>query len=217
MKKLKKEWFDDVIVFSFSEPGAMGPNNMRLYKRNGEWFEVDYLSEETPYSMIKEYFPVLKECYWNGPMRNEAAAISTIVIGGSSDDRETCVAEGWKHIYLDYGNHLAVKKELFYAVKDAFYKKNKCDITFEWSDILNQAGFSEKINEIESDYYEQEKKDKILKEKLSELQENPEYIKRVKEASGDLDRMMEVLEEFSGIKMTWFEFKQFAFRDSGLI
>ena len=30
MKKLKKEWFDNVIVFSFSEPGAMGPNNMRF-------------------------------------------------------------------------------------------------------------------------------------------------------------------------------------------
>lgn len=169
MKKLKKEYFDDVIVFSFSEPGAMGPNNMRFYKRNGEWFEVDYLSEETPYSMIKEYFPVLKECYWNGSMRNETAAISTIVIGGSSDDRETRVAEGWKHIYLDYGNHLAVKKELFYAVKDAFYKKNKCEITFEWSDILNQAGFSKNINEIENDYYEQEKKDKILKGEVKNI------------------------------------------------
>lgn len=53
-----------------------------MKKLKKEWFDVDYLSEETPYSMVKEYFPVLKECYWNGSMRNEATTISTIVIGG---------------------------------------------------------------------------------------------------------------------------------------
>ena len=30
-------------------------------------------------------------------------------------------------------------------------------------------------------------------------------------------KMMEVLEEFSGIKMTWIELKQFGFRQSGII
>lgn len=217
MAKLDRKLFEDVVVFSFSEPGAMGSNDMRFYKRSGETFVVDYKSEETPYSMLKEFFPVLRDCYWDGPMRNEAAALGTIVIGGSPDDKETCVADGWRHIYLDYGNHIAVKKELYYAVKDIFYSKNNCDITFQWSDMLAEADFAKKIDEHIKAYYKQEEKDKILAKKLDELKCNPEYLCKVKEASGDLDRMMEVLEEFSGIKMTWLELKQFAFRQSGII
>lgn len=159
MDKLDRKLFEDVVVFSFSEPGAMGPNDMRFYKSNGETFEVDYKSEETPYSMIKELFPVLRDCYWDGPMRKEAAASRTIVIGGSPDDRETCVADGWRHIYLDYGNHIAVKKELYYAVKDIFYGKDNCNITFRWSDMLTDASFAKKIDEHIKAYYEQEEKE----------------------------------------------------------
>ena len=217
MKKLDRNLFEDIVVFSVSEPGAMGSNDMRFYKRSGESFVADYKSEETPYSMLKELFPVLKDCYWDGPMRNEAVALGTIVIGGSPDDKETCVAEGWRHMYLDYGNHIAVKKELYYAVKDIFYGKDNCDITFQWSDMLTEADFAKKIDEHIKAYYEQEEKDKILAKKLDELKCNPEYLSKVKEASGDLDRMMEVFEEFSGIKMTWLELKQFGFRQSGLI
>lgn len=217
MDKLDRNMFEDVVVFSFSEPGAMGPNDMRFYKSNGETFEVDYKSEETPYSMIKELFPVLRDCYWDGPMIKEAAASRTLVIGGSPDDRETCVADGWRHIYLDYGNHIAVKKELYYTVKDIFYGKDNCDITFQWSDMLTDASFAKKIDEHIKAYYEQEEKDEILAKKLDELKRNPEYIRKIKETSGDVDRMMEVLEEFSGIKMTWIELKQFGFRQSGII
>lgn len=217
MDKLDRNMFVDVVVFSFSEPGAMGPNDMRFYKSNGETFEVDYKSEETPYSMIKELFPVLRYCYWNGPMRKETAASRTMVIGGSLDDRETCVADGWRHIYLDYGNHIAVKRELYYAVKDILYGKDNCDITFQWSDMLTEASFTKRIDEHIRAYYEQEEKDEILAKKLDELKRNPEYITKVKEASGDVDKMMEVLEEFNEIKMTWIELKQFGFRQSGII
>lgn len=34
-EKLLNKDFDDVIIFFFSELGAMGPNNMKFYKRNG--------------------------------------------------------------------------------------------------------------------------------------------------------------------------------------
>ena len=217
VKELNKELFDDVIIFSFSELGAMGPNDMTFCKKNGERFSVDYKSENTLYSALKEVFPVLKECYWNGPMRNESAAFSTIVIGGSSNDKETRVANGWRHIYLDVGNHLAVKKEYYSAVKEIFAGKDNCDITFSWIEMLETANFHQKTESIEKAFCEQQKADEHLANVLKELKQNPEYIRKVKEAHGNMDQMMVVLEEFSGIKMTWFELKQFGLRQQGLI
>lgn len=41
----------------------------------------------------------VKECYWNGPMRTDSAALRTIVIGRSLDDKETTIPKGWRHIY----------------------------------------------------------------------------------------------------------------------
>ena len=63
------------------------------------------MSEETPYDELRECFPVLKECYWNGSMKSETTCLEAIVIGGS--DKETRVPEGWRHIYLDlrYGSN----------------------------------------------------------------------------------------------------------------
>ena len=42
---IKKEDFEDIVVFSVSEPGAMGPNDMMFYKSNGESFSIDYQNE----------------------------------------------------------------------------------------------------------------------------------------------------------------------------
>ena len=213
---------EDIVVFSVSEPGAMGTNDMTFYKKGGESFTIDYKSEDTPYSELRECFPLLKECCWNGPMRSEAASLRTIVIGGSEDDRETHVPEGWKHIYLDCGNHLAVKQELYYEVKnilaDNFMAgKNNCDVTFHWVEMLDEVKFGERVDEIEMAYHEMMEKDRILAEKLQELKENPEYVEKVKTAGKDLDKMMDVLEEYSGIRMTWLELKQFGFRQNGWI
>ena len=216
-EKLCEKDFNSVIVFSFSEPGAMGPHNMTFYTRNGNSFAVNYMSEDTPYSKIKELFPTLTECYFDGPTKRERIMSRTIVIGGSPDDKETCVADGWKHIYLDFGNHLIVRKEFYYEIKELFSNTENHELTFAWDKILSKTDFCDRVDEIEKAYLEQEKTDAILAAKLDELQKNPEYVKKVKEASGDLDKMMDVLEEFSGIRMTWFELKQFGFRRSDLI
>ena len=41
---LKEDMFKDIVLFSFSEPGAMGPGGiMTLYKKTGESFSVNYL------------------------------------------------------------------------------------------------------------------------------------------------------------------------------
>ena len=212
IKELNKKLFEDVIVFSFSEVGAMGPRDMTFYTKKGESFSVDYMSGETPYSMLKEYFPALAECYWSGPMRNESATLTTIVIGGSSDDKETCVAKGWKHIYLDVGNHIAVREEYYTAIKDIFTGKDNCDITFSWVDMLNESGFYQKAEMCAKAYNEQKEKDKRIIEILEKLKDDPEYIKKMNEAGDNKEAMLSVLYEFSGIKMTWQELRQFSMR-----
>lgn len=53
---IKKKDFEDIVVFSVSEPGAMGPNDKTFYKKTGKSFSVDYKNEITPYSKIKEFF-----------------------------------------------------------------------------------------------------------------------------------------------------------------
>ena len=97
-EKLLNKDFEDVVIFFFSEPGAMGPNNMKFYKRNGESFSVNYMSEDMPYSRLKELFPVLKDCYFDGSMKREKIMAPTIVIGGSPDERETCLFRLWQSL-----------------------------------------------------------------------------------------------------------------------
>lgn len=149
VNKINKEMFEDIVAFSMSEVGAMGPNDMTFYKKNGESFNVDYKNEETSYEKLKECFPSLVGCYWNGPMRGEKIHPSTVVIGGGG--RETTVPDGYRHMYLDYGNHLAVKEELYDSVKDILKDKNNCEITFEWCDFLDEVDFAHRIDELSND------------------------------------------------------------------
>ena len=212
VEKLNEKMFEDVIVFSFSELGAMGPKDMTFYKKNGESFYIDYKSKNTLYPTLKEMFPVLKNCYWNGPMRHESESFNTFVIGGSANDKETCVADGWRHIYLDVGNHLAVKKEYYSKVKEILADKDNCDITFSWTKMLDDANFNEKTESIEKAFYEQQKADKRLLGILEKLKDNPEYVRKMSELDGDKDAMISFLYEFSGIKITLEELKQLAMR-----
>lgn len=152
---INEDMFKDIVLFSFSEPGAMGPGGiMTFYKKTGESFSVNYLSDVTPYAELKRVFPALQECYWEGPMRTNPAAARTFIIGGSPEDRETSIPKGWRHIYLDFGNHLTVKKEVYQAVREIFKGKDNCDITYEWTRLLEEAEFVSKICELEEAYHE---------------------------------------------------------------
>lgn len=219
VNEINEEMFEQVIIFSCSEPGAMGPNgSMTFLNKRGEHFTVNYTHEETSYQKIKDLFPDLRECRWFGPMKSELLTAPTIVIGGSNDDPETRVPEGWKHIYLDYGNHLAVKEEYYSEVKKIFSDKENHELTFYWPEIIVETDFIDRLNEVEIAYQEQKEKDEIIAKTLKELQSNPEYVKRIKEnTDGDMETLMGIFEEFSGIKMDWLELKRFALRRAGVI
>ena len=68
--ELNKELFEDVIVYQFSELGAMGPaGTVSFLKKTGECFVLDYTSDETPWEDIKANFPRINGCRFNGPQR----------------------------------------------------------------------------------------------------------------------------------------------------
>ena len=115
MTKINKEWFKNVIIFSLAEPGAMGMGGlMDFITEDGVFFSINYLSEETLWEEVKECFPALKGCCFNGPMENEKASEEIMIYPDeSSINLRTRVNEGWKHIYMGFGNHLVVRDDHF--------------------------------------------------------------------------------------------------------
>lgn len=116
---MDKKQFEDIIMFSLAEPGAMGAGGIiEFFSDNGDVFRFNYLSEETPYEEIKEAFPVLKGCRFNGPMPDDARPENTpqeIVIYTNADsaNMRKRIAEGWRHIYMGCGNHLVIREDHF--------------------------------------------------------------------------------------------------------
>ena len=123
---MNKEMFLDVIIYTVSEPGAMGiPSFMECVKKNGEKFSLNYGGDDY-YSKIKENFPAIEGCFWNGPMPGDKTS-GEIVFFVNDDEKNakaTRVAKGWKHIYTGCGNHLVVKEE-YYSI----FKKHINDLT----------------------------------------------------------------------------------------
>ena len=143
--RLTNELFNDVIAYRMSEPGAMGPSgSLAILKKNGESFEFDYLSDKTPWEEIKKCFPSIVGCRFNGPMENEMRISQEIVIGGFGEP--TRINAGWKHFYLDFGNHLVCKEEYYEKLENIFKGFRNSAIAYGWTEILKEAGFVQNLN-----------------------------------------------------------------------
>ncbi len=138
MRDYSAKDFEDVIAFSVSEPGAMGPNDLTFFREDGSYFRLDYNTEKTPWSRIREWFPMLKECCFNGPMRKDPASAETVVIGDDGKSRETRVPKGWKHRYLDYGNHLVIRDFCYSGIMPLLEGYDNAELTFDWAQILTE-------------------------------------------------------------------------------
>ena len=143
--------FEDVVAFSVSEPGAMGLNDIGFFMKDGTHFRLYYKSNETPWSSIREWFPTLKECCFNGPMETESTSMFTVVIGASDDDKETHVASGRRHWYLDFGNHLVIKEPYYREIRSLLGEKENVDLTFCWEEMLAETDFVERANIIQNE------------------------------------------------------------------
>ena len=218
--KLSEELFEDVIVYMMSEIGAMGPNGtLTCLKKDGKCFELNYLSEQTPWEEIKKNFKGINGCRFDGPMKEERFWVREMVIGGA-DDEGTTINPGWKHIYLEFGNHIVCKEEYFREIRRLFTGvDNNSRITFEWIEILNQENFIQRLSVIEDEYFKQKRWDEDFTQKLSELNRLPEYRERIENASwenGGVDAMLDVLKDY-GIEIDFMELKKYCFRQQGLI
>ena len=137
-KELTKEMFENIIVMFVSEPGAMGPHTMKFMNNSGDVINVEYTVDNT-YEILREVFPLLKKCRWDGPMANEKDSIGGIKIGGG--EFSTKVPDGWRHVYLDVGNHRAIKNEYYEKAMQILKNYPNIDITFGWDKLLLDGGF----------------------------------------------------------------------------
>ena len=146
--KLTKELFEDVIVYRMSEPGAMGYGGViEFLKKSGESFELNYLSEATPWEEIKKFFPAIKGCRFNGRPMGEENSSGEIVIG--ADGALTKVNFGWKLMYLDFGHHMVCKEQYFSTLKEVFKDMDNCEIAFNGIEKLKEVNFVGRSDEIE--------------------------------------------------------------------
>lgn len=146
VNEISPTMFEDVVVYSVAEPGAMGaPCRMEFIPRNGNPFCLTYGSKIT-YDMVKICFPALDDCIWNGPMPNELTNPGEVVFFPVNNDTNvTRVAKSWVHTYMGCGNHLLVKKEYFpIFCKYIEDLKQPVDIFCEWQNRLE--GFLAEIN-----------------------------------------------------------------------
>ena len=146
--KITSDLFEDVIIYTIAEPGAMGVAKlMEFVGKNGNCFSFIY-GDEISYSDVKECFPVLNDCFWNGPMEGENTdgEIIFFTTDNKKNNNSTKVPEGWQHIYTGFGNHLVVKEE-FYPTFSKYIKdfKRPVDIFSSWEEWLDI--FIEEINQ----------------------------------------------------------------------
>lgn len=121
---MDKKMFENVIIYSMAEPGAMGVGGrMEFVTDRGEDFELWYMTDDTPYQEIKKAFPALKDCYWNGPSKacskNEPREIVFYSDKAKRIYECTRVTEGWQHIYMGFGNHLVIRADHYEEFMDA--------------------------------------------------------------------------------------------------
>ncbi len=134
---MNQEMFKDVIIFSMAEPGAMGAGgHMEFVTDKGEIFNLWYLSEDTPWNDVKNCFPVLKDCFFNGPMKERPEGAPKEIVFYLDDSNiniSTKVAPGWQHIYMGFGNHLIVRDDYFEGFSNAISDlTEEADIYGEW-------------------------------------------------------------------------------------
>lgn len=136
--ELTKAMFENTIVMFVSEPGAMGPNTMEFMNSFGEVQRITYTVGDT-YDILREAFPLLKECRWDGPLEEENKETCEVKIGGGL--LKTRIPKGWKHLYLGYGNHLAIKDEYYDKAMTILGGHSNIDITFDWDKLLINGEF----------------------------------------------------------------------------
>lgn len=110
----------DMVAFSFAQPGAMGePGGVEIIDAEGWFYHTNYCYNGISYEQLMEVVPVLKDC--------------KIGIAGHQ------VPEGWKAVYLGFGNHLTIKAEYYNQFDEEVRKrhiKEASELYQQWDEIV---------------------------------------------------------------------------------
>lgn len=132
---------EEIIAFSVTEPGGMGFPSVVLYTKHGQWVEKPL----DQYEEVKKAFPVLRDCYFNGPMGDDEVVDGEIILFDEFPNRSTHIPKGWKHMYLGGGSHLVIKENLFPILEEIVKDEDKIHLSFSWAEVLDNANFAAKI------------------------------------------------------------------------
>lgn len=110
-----------ILMFKFEEPFAMcvSPGqsaNVVFVYEDGKVENIDYniFRDEQSYNNLKEKFPILKDCYWNGS-DGEDSDFDEVAIRTSPGEGCTRVPRGYKHFYIGGGSHLVIREDKYDA------------------------------------------------------------------------------------------------------
>lgn len=110
----------DIVAFLFAQPGAMGdPGGVEIIDAQGQYYHTNYCYNGVSYDQLMEIVPVLKVCKI-GIVNHQTP-------------------EGWKAIYLGFGNHLTIKADYY----DKFEEESRnrhieeaVELYQQWSGIV---------------------------------------------------------------------------------
>lgn len=130
--------YDKVIAYMVAEPRAMGSEAViEFVTEDGSSLWMPYLEEETDYQKIKERFSALRDCFWNGPMRNEKSGTAEIVVFMDDDGKNaqhTRVTEGWNHVYAGFGKHVVIREDYWERFSQAIQGLSEVEIFCSWEE-----------------------------------------------------------------------------------
>ena len=110
----------DIVAFLFAQPGAMGdPGGVEIIDAQGWFYHTNYCYNGVSYDQLTEIVPILKDC--------------KIGIVGQQ------VPEGWKAVYLGFGNHLIIKADYYDKFEEETRNRHieeAVELYQQWSGIV---------------------------------------------------------------------------------
>lgn len=111
----------EILIFKFEEPLAMcvppGQDGSAVFVyEDGEVDKAYYnvFQDEESYNKLKEKYPILRDCYWNGP-DEEDTDFNEVALKTSPGEGRTRVPKGYKHFYIGGGSHLVIREDKYDA------------------------------------------------------------------------------------------------------
>ena len=145
---IKKELFTNIAFMSVAEPGAMGaPGEIIIYNMDGKSYYFNYVYDEINVEVIHKAIPIIKECYFSFAKKK--------------------YPDGWKFMYLGFGNNLLIREELYANFSKLIGDVSPADAYGKWEEAAEEI-----LKEINGGVYKMD-----IKELDSKIEKADAYIR----------------------------------------